>query len=156
MDDLQFRDLLGRFASGVTVVTTIDATGRAHGMTVSAFCSVSLVPPLVLFCIDRAATMRDLFANGQPYVINILADDQSTLSERFSQLDMELRFDGVLVTSGTTSAPRIVGASATLDCEVVARYDGGDHDIVLGRVLDGNALDSSPLVYYRGAYHRMQ
>ena len=155
MENSQFRDLLGRFASGVTVITTLDSAGRPHGMTVSAFCSVSLEPPLVLFCIDRAATMRDLFTIGQAYTINVLAHDQRELSERFSQLDMELRFDGVRVSSPPNASPQLHGAAATLCCSVVSRFEGGDHDIIVGRVLDGHTTSADPLVYHRGTYRRL-
>ncbi|MGQ0767282.1 MAG: flavin reductase family protein [Gemmatimonadota bacterium] len=152
-----FRDLLGRFVSGVTVVTTSDSDGRPHGMTVSSFCSLSLDPPLILVCIDRAASMFDLLVRERhPFSVNILAADQQHLSARFSQLEMELRFDGVGHHLGEHGAPVIAGAHGVLHCLVHGRHDGGDHGIFVGEVVGGTAGTEAPLVYHRGWYGRME
>jgi flavin reductase (DIM6/NTAB) family NADH-FMN oxidoreductase RutF len=151
-----FRDLLGRFPSGVTVVTATDGFGRPHGMTVSAFCSVSLRPPLVLVCIDRAASMFDLLASGRPFAVNLLAANQASLSTRFAQLDAETRFDGVGYALGVLGVPLLHGVHATLECRVAARHDAGDHGIFVGQVEDGVAGSHAPLVYHRGVYRQFR
>jgi flavin reductase (DIM6/NTAB) family NADH-FMN oxidoreductase RutF len=148
-----FRALLGRFASGITVVTVSDATGRPHGMTVSAFTSVSMAPPLILVCIDRAATMLPLFESSEAFGVNLLSADQAELSRRFADEAMELRFDGVAWTPGPHAAPWITHAHANLTCQLTQRVPAGDHEILVGRVVAGRHTDASaPLVYHRGAY----
>lgn len=152
-----FRDLLGRFVSGVTVVTTSDDDGRPHGMTVSSFCSLSLDPPLILVCIDREASMYHLLMHeGHPFSVNILAADQQQLSSRFSQLEMEQRFEGVDYHIGAHGAPVIAGAHGVLHCLVLARHDGGDHGIFVGELAGGTVGSGAPLVYHRGWYGRME
>src|SRR6476619_4654652 len=99
IDQDEFRSVLGRFASGVTVVTSMNAEGEDQGMTVSAFCSLSLDPPLVLFCIDRAASMYSSLADAPGFIINILSEKQEALARRFSGLDPN-RFDGIGYTRG--------------------------------------------------------
>ncbi len=148
-----FRALLGRFASGVTVVTAFDEEGRPHGMTVSAFASVSMSPPLVLVCIDRSATMLPMLQPGGTFAVNILAESQAAISQRFADEAMELRFDGIAWHEAEGRAPWIEGAHARLSCATSQRVSAGDHEILIGRVLAGDhAEDTSPLVYHRGAY----
>ena len=152
-----FRAVLGRFASGVTVVTLQDATGRPHGMTVSAFTSVSIAPPLVLVCIDRAATMLPLFETSATFGVNLLAEGQAELSRRFADEAMELRFDGVDWAPGPGSAPWLTHAHANLTCEVLQRMTAGDHEVVVGHVVAArHADDTAPLVYHRGAYLQLR
>lgn len=152
-----FRALLGRFPSGVTVVTVLDAAGRAHGMTVSAFCSVSIRPPLILVSIDRAATMRPLLEVGRAFGVNVLGDQQADTSQRFADEAMELRFDGLDWTKGPGEVPWIGGAHSNLACTVVQRVAAGDHDLVIGQVIDGRYDEATrPLVYHRGAYHGLR
>ena len=95
IDPDTFRSVLGRFASGVTVVTARDRDERDHGMTVSAFCSVSLVPPLVLVCVDHAASSHDVLLESPHFAVNVLAVHQEPLSRRFAGVDEATRFDGV-------------------------------------------------------------
>ncbi|MBK8248328.1 MAG: flavin reductase family protein [Gemmatimonadetes bacterium] len=148
-----FRAVLGRFASGVTVVTLQDVTGRPHGMTVSAFTSVSIAPPLVLVCIDRAATMLPLFAASTVFGVNLLASGQADLSRRFADEAMELRFDGVAWEPGPHSAPWLTDAHANLTCQVSQRLTAGDHEILVGHVVAARHADATePLVYHRGTY----
>lgn len=153
----QFRQLLGRFASGITVLTTVDARGRPHGMTVSAFSSLSLDPPLILVCVDRAATMLDVLDTGTHFAVNVLAEGQENLSRRFSLEEMELRFEGVAHSSGIGGVPVLHGALVTLECRRSARHDAGDHAIFVGEVV-GGTLDPAarPLLYYAGAYGRVE
>jgi flavin reductase (DIM6/NTAB) family NADH-FMN oxidoreductase RutF len=148
-----FRALLGRFASGVTIVTAADDRERPHGMTVSAFSSLSIEPPLVLVCIDAAASMQGMFVVGSFFAVNVLAADQEPLSRRFSDEAMELRFDGVPWAAGATGAPLLVHAHARLECRCVQRHVGGDHVIVIGQVVHGDTPEgTAPLLYHRGAY----
>ncbi|MBC7895019.1 MAG: flavin reductase family protein [Cytophagaceae bacterium] len=153
----QFRQLMSRFASGITVLTAVDAHLRPHGMTVSAFSSLSLDPPLVLVCVDRSATMLDVLDASSHFAVNILAEGQEALSRRFSLEEMELRFEGVGHSTGIAGLPVLHGALATLECRRSARHDAGDHAIFIGEVV-GGTLDPAarPLVYYAGAYGRVE
>jgi flavin reductase (DIM6/NTAB) family NADH-FMN oxidoreductase RutF len=151
----EFREILGRFVSGVTIVTTYDSQLQPHGMTVSAFSSLSLVPPLILACIDRAASMHDLLTRGHPFAVNILADAQEAFSLRFAQLDMERRFDGVPHSPGVHGAPVLADVHAVIECRVWARYEGGDHGIFVGEVLGGSVGTGDPLLYHRSDYRRV-
>lgn len=156
LDPDQFRSVLGRFASGVTVVTTRDAAVRDHGMTVSAFTSLSLDPPLVLFCIDRAASVYPALAAAEWVAVNILSTAQEALSRRFSHLEAESRFDGVGFSRATHGAPILDDVLACLECRVVARHTGGDHDIIIAEVDSAEARDERPLLYYRGGYAQLE
>lgn len=155
IDPATFRSVLGRFASGVTVLTTRDAAGRDHGMTVSAFCSVSLDPPRVLCCIEKVAVMHDVIAAAPQFAVNVLSASQESTARRFAEV-MDDRFDGIGYTRGLTGAALLEGILAFLECDVVARYDGGDHTIVLGEVIAATAHDDRPLLYYRGGYAQLE
>jgi flavin reductase (DIM6/NTAB) family NADH-FMN oxidoreductase RutF len=151
VDQSTFRSVLGRFASGVTVVTVRD--GHAdHGMTASAFCSLSLDPPLTLVCIDRTTRMHELLEDARPYAVNLLASHQEAISRRFAEPPDDTRFEGVGFDRGVTGAPLLHEALAHLECELVDRCAGGDHTIIVGRVIAATALDARPLLYYRGGY----
>src|ERR687889_328985 len=118
IDPDAFRAVLGRFASGVTVVTTRDARGLDHGMTVSAFCSLSLTPPLVLVCVDHTASVYPVISEAPHFAINILAAGQEALSRRFSGKDPN-RFEGIGYTRGQTGAPLLDDVLATIECTIV-------------------------------------
>jgi flavin reductase (DIM6/NTAB) family NADH-FMN oxidoreductase RutF len=150
-----FRSVLGRFASGVTIVTTRDAEGRDHGMTVSAFCSVSLEPPLVLVCIGHDATMHPLVGAIGHFAINVLASDQEALSRRFASKDVQ-RFDGIGFTRGESGVALLDGVLGWLECRAESRHDAGDHTILIGRVEAAHAGDGRPLLYYRGGYAQLE
>ncbi len=146
-----FRAVLGRFASGVTIVTTIDAEGRDQGMTVSAFSSLSLDPPLVLVCIDHNASAWPAFERAEHFAINILGSQQEALSRRFSSRDGD-RFEGVGFTRGNSGVALLDDTLAAVECAVTARVAHGDHSIMVGSVEHGTARDLQPLLYYRGGY----
>lgn len=160
VDSRQFRQALGCFASGVTVVTALDAAaGQAVGMTASAFTSLSLDPPLVLVCVQKAGqTWNTLDAAGR-FAVNILAEDQAAVSNRFAgrAKDDSDRFADLDTRPAPHSgAPWLVGAIARIDCAVHAVHDGGDHSIFVGEVL---AIDVAadrdpllPLLYFAGRY----
>ena len=146
-----FRDVLGRFATGVTVLTTRDADGRDRGMTVSAFASLSLDPPLVLACIGHDATIAGSVAAAEHFGVSVLAERQEPLSHRFADPGAD-RFDGVPFSRGTSGVALLDGAIAHLECRIVARHEGGYHTIVVGEVLEATVRDEQPLVHYRGDY----
>lgn len=156
IDPDTFRSVLGRFASGVTVLTTRDAEGVDHGMTVSAFCSASLVPPLVLACIDRSAELHPRLEPGMRVVFNILAAHQEVLSRRFAELEGRRRFDGIGFTRRPHGVPVLDDVLAWLDGEITVRYDGGDHGIYLAQVDEAATSDQRPLLYYRGGYAQLE
>ena len=151
LDPATFRSTLGRFASGVTVVTARDQDGRDHGMTVSAFTSVSLDPPLVLVCIDRAASMFALLGSVTHVGVNILAAAQEALSRRFAST-VETPFDGVGYTRAPSGVVLLDDVLAQLECRVHARHDAGDHMLVLLEVESATFTEEKPLLYFRGGY----
>ncbi len=155
LDASAFRAVLGRFASGITVVTVRDAEGKDHGMTVSAFTSVSLEPPLILVCVDRGATMHDHLYAATTFAINLLSIEQEALSRRFAE-SRDDRFDGVGYTRDLSGAALLDDSLAHLECTTWARYDGGDHTIIVGRVDRAAARDARPLLYYRGGYAQIE
>lgn len=146
-----FKRALGAFASGVTVVTTRDASGRPKGMTVSAFCSGSLNPPLVLVCIDRKAECHPDLQAGRRFAVNILGQGQAEVSRRFATKDVD-RFAGVAVRQGAMGLPLLADAMATLECRVVGEHPAGDHTIFVGEVEAAQVKPEAPLLHYRGTY----
>jgi flavin reductase (DIM6/NTAB) family NADH-FMN oxidoreductase RutF len=155
IDPDEFRAVLGRFASGITILTVRDAEGRDHGMTVSAFCSASLVPPLVLACIDRAADMHDVLRKATHFGVSILAEGQEALSRRFAELPAG-RFDGIGYTRGESGVVLVDDAIGHLECRRVERYDAGDHALYLGEVERAECRTERPLLYYRGGYAQLE
>ncbi|QJC27378.1 p-hydroxyphenylacetate 3-hydroxylase, reductase component [Anaplasma platys] len=147
----RFRSCVGRFVTGVTVVTTTDTSGGRCGITVSSFNSVSLDPPLVLFSVQRTASRFQTFTSCSGFVVNILGDKQKDVSQDFADRSAEhWEKHSFTVHSGI---PVVCGALAYFRCALYNVYDGGDHKIVVGRVLDCDILeDTSPLLYYRGKY----
>ncbi len=150
----EFRRALGHFASGVTVVTSRSEDGALRGITVSAFSSLSLEPPLVLICIDKRASLHDHLNEGDHFAVNILAQDQELVSRRFASKDPD-RFEGLGYREGDTGAPLINGALTSLECCVTHSYPGGDHTIVIGEVLATHVSEGHPLAYFRGGYVRL-
>ena len=154
LDQDAFRAVLGRFASGVTIVTVLGANGRDYGMTVSAFSSVSLEPPLVMVCIGEEASLKPMIAQATHYGVSILASDQEPLSRRFAAHGE--RFDGIGFTRGENGMALIDGALAFMECRIVARHSAGDHTIVIGEVEAASVEDARPLLYYRGGYAQLE
>ena len=156
IDPDSFRSVLGRFASGITVVTTRDADGRDVGMTVSAFCSVSLDPPLVQVCVDHAASLYAALAVSQRYGVSILASEQEALSRRFATAESTRRFDGIGYRRGESGVLLLDDALAQLECRIVASHPTGDHTIFVGEVESATARSARPLLYYRGGYAQLE
>jgi flavin reductase (DIM6/NTAB) family NADH-FMN oxidoreductase RutF len=155
IDPDTFRAALGRFTSGVTVVTTCDAGDHDHGMTVSAFCSVSLDPPLVLACIGHDASMHPVMLRADRFGVSILADGQEQLARRFADQRSD-RFDGVGYSRGRLGVALLDDALAHLECTIVDRREAGDHTIVVGEVESAACYQGRPLVYYRGGYTQLE
>lgn len=152
----RFKSALRRWASGVTIVTA-RAGERELGMTVSAFTSVSLDPPLVLVCADKNAHTNPLIAEGGVFAVNVLASNQRELSNRFATAGNEAqRFVGLACRRGPSGAPWLPGTLAVIDCRVVATHDAGDHVIHVGEVLAAEFDDArEPLLYYEAGYHKL-
>jgi len=152
-DSRTFRDTLGQFLTGVTIVTAAAQDGTPLGLTVNSFTSVSLDPPLVLFCIDKKAGSHDGMVSAPGYAVHILGGDQADLSNRFAARGID-RFAGLTYTRGLYGAPILPGAMALLECRTVQRVDAGDHTILIGQVerLDPGNRTRKPLGYLRGRY----
>ncbi|MGF7162140.1 flavin reductase (DIM6/NTAB) family NADH-FMN oxidoreductase RutF [Rhodoligotrophos appendicifer] len=151
IDQRDLRNAFGTFATGVTVVTTMDAEGQPRGFTANSFSSVSLDPPLVLVCLARSASSYPAFMSTDQFAINILAEDQKDVSGAFASRT-GAKFDSVSWTGHTTGSPIIDGATSWLDCTMHQRIDAGDHVILVGAVVDYAYSGRSPLGYCRGAY----
>ena len=150
-----FRRVLGHFATGVTVVTTLDASGRPEGVTVNAFASLSLEPPLVLVCLARATRLLAIFESAGHFAVNVLSDRQRHLSLAFSRTDDD-RFRDVPWGAWSSGAPILEGCVANIECARAGRHDGGDHVIMVGQVERISHDDTrSPLLFARGDYHRL-
>jgi flavin reductase (DIM6/NTAB) family NADH-FMN oxidoreductase RutF len=150
----EFRHALSRFASGVTVVTCQGPRGEMRGITVSAFSSLSLEPPLVLVCIDKRASLHDDLKEGACFAVNFLAEDQEAVSRRFASKDAD-RFTGIHCREGHTRAPLIEGALGFVECRVLNAYPGGDHTIFVGQVEASGVGEGRPLLYFRGGYSNL-
>jgi len=147
----QFRQLLGQFATGVTVLTTRTSDGRPLGMTASSVASVSLDPPLVLVSVNHEHDMHAALLEARYFVLNVLSADQEALSRRFAA-DHPDRFAGVGYSESRFGVPILEGVLANIDCEKQQVVPGGDHSVFFGLVIDGAVADRSPLLYYRGGY----
>ena len=152
-----FRDTLGRMPTGVTVITTTAQDGEMHGVTIGSFSSLSLEPPLVLFCLDKDANCRQAFLDSTHFAVNVLAEDQSGLSSVFATKNAPRPWDELDFSIGEASgAPLMAGAVAQIECTTESVHDGGDHDIVIGRA---KTLASSeavrPLIFFAGGYRRL-
>jgi flavin reductase (DIM6/NTAB) family NADH-FMN oxidoreductase RutF len=151
----EFRAALGRFATGVTVITVETAEGKIHGMTASAFCSVSLHPPLVLVCVDHLAETYLHLRERRQFGVSILRQEQEALSEFFA--DPERNPDaayrlGIKYRPMKTGTPVLEGALGNLECSVVGAHEAGDHTIFVGEVREATVGEGSPLLYFRGRY----
>ncbi len=150
-DAADFRQLLGRFATGVTIVTTLDEDGRCAGMTASAVAAASLDPPLLLVCVSKTASFHTAILAGRGFAMNILAHDQQPLSDRFAS-KLADPFAGVPYTEGPMGVPLLSGVVTQIICAPWGQHEVGDHTIFIGSVSRGEVFERPPLVHYRGAY----
>ena len=147
----KFRDVLGRFCTGVTVVTGV-SDGRPVGMTCQSFSSVSLDPPLVLFCPAKTSRAWPLIHRSGHFCVNLLSRDQRHLSQAFASKGAD-KFAGVSWRPSATGAPLLEGVLGWVDCTVYAVHEAGDHYVVIGRVMDLGVEEAPhPLLFYRGQY----
>ena len=156
--DANLRKMRGLFASGVTAVTTA-LDGRLRGVTVSAFTSVSLDPPLVLIALANETTLRDMLAESGIFAVNLLSDDQEFLSERFAARApiVNEEFEGVPCFIAVTGAPILEQSLAWYDCRVEATHPGGDHTLFVGRVeAMGFSENREPLIYFANRYRQLR
>jgi flavin reductase (DIM6/NTAB) family NADH-FMN oxidoreductase RutF len=152
LSEAGFRHVMGHFATGVTVVTSVGRDGDPVGTTASAVTSLSLRPPLILVCFDLGSATLQAIRSHNAFVVNVLAADQRHLSANFAKRGLAAAWDGVVHRPGPTGSPRLDGALAVLECTVENRLPGGDHEIVVGRVRHVLASPGTPLVYWRGSY----
>ena len=155
VEPAQFRSALAQFGSGVTVVTTRDARDRPLGITVSAFCSVSLQPPLVLVSVSDRSEINAAFRESGVFGVSVLAEHQESVSRQFALGGSE-KFAGLDLLSGEHGVMLIPGALAHIECRVAAAHPAGDHIIYIGEVLALKSHPGRPLLYQRGDYRRLE
>jgi flavin reductase (DIM6/NTAB) family NADH-FMN oxidoreductase RutF len=157
LDNRRFRDALGQFPTGVTIITTATPDGERLGMTIGSFNSLSLDPPLVLFSIWRGANSFASWQRAERYAINVLSENQEELSNKFARGKGE-KWIGQTLLSGRTGLPLLPNAVIAFECEAFGRHDGGDHEIFVGRVVEtheNQAKRGHPLVFFGGQYRRL-
>lgn len=148
---VELRRAFSHYATGVTVVTTIDARGARVGMTANSFSSLSLDPPLVLWSLARTSTNHAAFCAARHFAIHVLDAAQTALARQFATRDVD-RFAGVAVEAGVEGLPILTDFHARFECETWAQYDGGDHTVFVGRVLRTEERPGDPLLFYRGKF----
>lgn len=153
----ELRGAMGRFATGVTVITARDGAGTPVGTTVSAVTSLSLDPPLLLVCLDRKSQTLGAVRDHQAFAVNVLGAQHQDVSNAFAKSGNHAAWDALSHTAGATGSPLLDGAHVALDCRLDRISDGGDHEILIGRVvgLHHPDEDSEPLLYYGGKYHAL-
>ena len=154
-DDATYRTVLGHFATGVVIITAIDGD-EPVGMAANSFTSVSLDPPLVLFCAAKSSSTWPRIETSGNWAANILDDDGEEVCRLFAQKGAD-RFARIAYTPGRTGSPILEDALAFVDCETIAKHDAGDHVIVVGRIVElGYQHEGKPLLFYRGGYGRYE
>jgi len=152
LDPARFRELCGRFVTGVAVVTAVDAGRRPVGMTINSFTSVSLSPALVSMNIDHGAELHHLLTSAPRFAINMLQSGQESLARQFAESYPD-RFDGLGWQLSPRGNPVFDGILAVIECDSHARFAAGDHTVVVGQAVAGTTFPGRPLVYFRGGYH---
>ncbi|HBO6052666.1 flavin reductase family protein [Pseudomonas aeruginosa] len=150
IDSRAFRNVLGNFATGVTIMTA-SVGERKVGLTVNSFSSVSLHPALILWSIDRRSASYEVFHDASHFAVNILSVEQVELANHFSR-HSEDKYESIRYMHGVGGAPLFSGCSAHLQCEIFQQIDGGDHCIIIGKVIDFSDFGNSPLLFHKGAY----
>lgn len=154
-DARDFRDALGRFATGVTIVTTCDPEGQPVGVTANSYNSVSLDPPLVLWSLAKSARSMEAFQQARGFAIHILGSEQQELASRFASRG-EDKFAGLGVGKGAVDVPLLPDCAAHFECETCYQYEGGDHVIFVGRVVAFEKSDRAPLLFHQGKFTRVR
>ena len=154
IDKNELRRVMGHFATGVTVITTVSNDGKHYGLTANAFTSVSLEPPLLLISVDKKAESYPFFEQSKVFTVNILADDQEALSRRFA-VSGGPKFEGVAYRPGANGAAILEGTLGYIECKLSATYPGGDHTIYLGEIQEAATVDRKPLLFFRGGYRAL-
>ncbi len=152
-DTRKLRDTFGCFATGVTIVSTVNGSGEYFGLTANSFTSLSLDPPLVLFCLDYKALSFDAFRETSHFIVNVLGEGQEDLSSHFARSSVD-KWNGVDYEIWRTGCPVLPDSIAVLECLTVARHEGGDHLIIIGQVerIQYDESETKPLLYYKGRY----
>ena len=154
LDKSAFRNALGSFVTGVTIVTARDPGGEPVGLPANSFNSVSLAPPMVLWSLALSSHSLPAFRDATAWAVHILAADQQDMSDRFARSGAD-KFGGLAVSDGPEGAPLIAGCAARFGCRARYEYEGGDHAIFLGEVVDFARSTAEPLVYHSGRYGRL-
>ncbi|MFC5475404.1 flavin reductase [Paraherbaspirillum soli] len=150
-DQREFRNALGSFTTGVTIITACQADGTPVGITANSFNSVSLDPPLVLWSLAKSSNSLPAFQAAEHWAVHILSHDQDALATHFSKRSQD-KFAGLELERGLGNAPLLAGCTTRMQCKTAYRYDGGDHIIMVGEVMHFEHSDTAPLVYQRGNY----
>lgn len=150
-----YKHILAHLVGAVTIITTCDVDGQPHAFTATSFCSLSLTPPLVLFCVNITANSYNAFADGHHFAVNILSDQQQKLAQRFATKG-HAKYQSIVFEQGRTEAPLLPDCLAYLECRNHVIYPGGDHCIIVGLVEHGqigmSEHDMHPLLYYARTY----
>jgi len=150
----EFRNALGGFATGITVITTLGKNGQKVGMTANSFNSVSLTPPLILWSIGKNTNCFEDFMAAEAFAVHVLAEDQQDLSNLFATTGID-RFADLECSEGLSGVPILPHYSVCFQCKMAKQYDGGDHIIMTGEVVQFDDNGLQPLVFYRGNYHNL-
>jgi 3-hydroxy-9,10-secoandrosta-1,3,5(10)-triene-9,17-dione monooxygenase reductase component len=154
MDPKEIRNVMGHFATGVTIITTKEKNGEPSGLTANAFTSLSLNPPLVLVCIDKNSQSYSCFQEFGAFAVNVLTEEQEELSGRFATKGAN-KFEGTKWHTGDNGIPLIDGALGYIECTVVNGYEGGDHTIYVGEILSATGGEGRPLLFFKGKYQHL-
>jgi flavin reductase (DIM6/NTAB) family NADH-FMN oxidoreductase RutF len=154
IDSTELRRVMGHFATGVTVITTRDKEGAFNGLTANAFLSLSLNPPLVLISVDKSAQCYSCFEPQNSFTVNFLREDQESLSRRFATKGID-KFADVPWQEGTHGGVILDGVLGYVECRITQCFDGGDHTIVVGEIVDANASGDRPLLFFKGKYQKL-
>ncbi len=151
----KLRQVMGQFATGVTVVTTVDKSGKPFGLTANAFTSLSLEPPLALVCIEKTVHCYSCFDESNVFAASVLSEKQEEISRRFATSGID-KFSAVPWHPGKSGLPLLDGAIAHIECKIVKSYDGGDHTIYVGEVQEIQVEEGQPLIFFHSQYHRLR
>ena len=154
IDGRELRNAMGLFATGVSIITTKDASGKPFGLTANAFSSLSLDPPMLLICVDKGVDCYACFDESKVFAVNFLSLAQEELSTRFATKGIE-KFEGLSYSVGELGVALLDGALAHFECTVAHAHEGGDHTIYLGEVQRLVTVEGDPLLFYQGKYRSL-